>query len=102
MKYFLPLLFSLFIFTTFSQKGKIYIATINTNKNVEGFIHAVAPKAVIVDFSKIDKKKWPSMYKKCSGLVLTGGPDVNPTRYGKTHLTTYCTMDMNRDRWNWN
>jgi len=98
MKYFLLLLLSLFIFQTFSQKGKIYIATINTNPNVEGFIHAVAPKAILVDFSKIDKKKWSSTFKKCSGLVLTGGPDVNPTRYGKTHLTTYCNMDVNRDK----
>lgn len=98
MKNYLLLIFSFLVLSFSAQKGKIYIATINTNKNVEGYIHAVAPKAILVDFAKLDKKKWSSMFKKCSGLVLTGGPDVNPTRYGKTHLTTYCTMDMNRDK----
>lgn len=34
---------------------------------------------------------------KCSGIVLTGGPDVHPKRYGKAHDSSRCEIDLKRD-----
>lgn len=35
--------------------------------------------------------------EKCSGLVLTGGPDVHPSHFGKTNDEHRCTIDLHRD-----
>lgn len=37
------------------------------------------------------------LLEKCSGLVLTGGPDVNPAYYGKAIDSSRCEMDPYRD-----
>ena len=37
------------------------------------------------------------MLEKCSGLVLTGGPDVNPAFYGKPKEYKRCELDKKRD-----
>lgn len=37
------------------------------------------------------------LLKECSGLVLTGGPDVHPGRYGLPHDTSRCDIDLKRD-----
>jgi putative glutamine amidotransferase len=34
---------------------------------------------------------------KCSGLVLTGGPDVHPKRYGQGFDSSRCEIDLKRD-----
>lgn len=33
----------------------------------------------------------------CSGLLLTGGPDVHPERYNKSHELSRCEIDTERD-----
>lgn len=38
-----------------------------------------------------------AILEKCSGLVLTGGPDVNPAYYGKTNDSSRCEIDPYRD-----
>lgn len=35
--------------------------------------------------------------EKCNGLILTGGPDVHPGRYGKPGDTARCAIDERRD-----
>ena len=95
------LLLFLFLFGTtisFSQKDKIYIATARTNKNIEQFLQEVDSSVELIDFMKVDKKKWNATLNKCSGLLLSGGYDVHPKNYGLDSLETFCKTDIERDK----
>jgi len=50
-----------------------------------------------IDLYFIDRDRAVSILKECSGLVLTGGPDVHPDFYGKGWDTARCNIDMIRD-----
>ncbi len=81
----------------FSQKHKIYIATVKENRNIENFVKRVNANVVLIDFMKLDKKKWNSNLKKCSGLLLSGGYDIDPSCYGQSTLSPYCKTENQRD-----
>lgn len=55
------------------------------------------PNIECVDLYFIDKQKAEEVLKECSGLVLTGGPDVEPSRYGKAGDSSRCEIDFKRD-----
>ncbi len=95
------LLLFLFLFATtisFCQKDKIYIATAKTNKNVQQFLQEVDSSIELIDFMKVDKKKWNATLNKCSGLLLSGGYDIHPKNYGLDSLETFCKTEIERDK----
>jgi putative glutamine amidotransferase len=95
------LILFLFLFGTsisFSQKEKIFIATAKSNKNIEQFLREVDSSIELIDFMKVDKKKWNATLKKCTGLLLCGGYDVHPKNYGLDSLETFCKTDIERDK----
>ncbi len=44
-----------------------------------------------------DREEVDAVMSKTSGLVLTGGPDVHPGRYGREFDTSRCEIDARRD-----
>lgn len=94
----ISLVFTFFIsILAFSQRHKIYIATVKENRNIENYVKHVNTNVVLIDFMKLDKKKWTSYLKKCSGLLLSGGYDIDPSCYGKSTLSPYCKTENHRD-----
>jgi len=85
-------------FSFSAQKSTIYIATAKENKNIERYIQEIDSNIVLIDFMKVDKKKWNSTLKKCSGLLLSGGFDIHPKNYGLDSLKSYCSTEVNRDK----
>lgn len=50
-----------------------------------------------IDLYKMNIKDAEQILKECSGLVLTGGPDVEPGKYGKPGDSSRCDIDIHRD-----
>lgn len=55
------------------------------------------PEMTIVDCSLIDMERLPEVMAACSGLVLSGGADVQPERYGAVAEGLPCSPDPERD-----
>ncbi len=54
-------------------------------------------KVVCVDLYTLQPEEVNNIMSKATGLVLTGGPDVHPGRYGREFDTARCAIDMRRD-----
>jgi putative glutamine amidotransferase len=54
------------------------------------WIQKFDPNVQWLDMSQMTIDKAVSTLGKCSGLILTGGPDVNPARYGKSNEMDRC------------
>ncbi len=52
---------------------------------------------VCVDMINKTPEEATKLLAKCSGLILTGGPDVDPARYGKAGDSSRCELDRKRD-----
>jgi putative glutamine amidotransferase len=50
-----------------------------------------------IDLYHVDKEEAIKILKECSGIVLTGGPDVDPMNYGKAADSSRCEIDLKRD-----
>jgi len=98
MRTILSFLIIFFTLNSFAQNTTIYIATAKENKNIERYIHEIDSTIVLIDFMKVDKKKWNSTLKKCSGLLLSGGYDIHPKNYGLDSLKSYCSVEAGRDK----
>ena len=61
------------------------------------FILQADPKIECVDLINVKPEKVKDTLKCCSGLVVTGGPDVDPKIYGKEADTALCTVEHLRD-----
>lgn len=66
-------------------------------QNYVNWLKSVDSNIVIVDM--IDKQPLEAVnsLEKCSALLLTGGLDVYPGRYGKENDTARCDIDLHRD-----
>ena len=72
------------IFISFQSHGQEhkYLATATTNQSIISYVHAIDSSIVLIDFLKVKKSKWKNEFEKVSGLLLSGGRDVNPNNYG--------------------
>lgn len=66
-------------------------------KNYSNFIKHADETIEIVDFYKMSPEKAIEELKTCSGLVLSGGPDAHPARFGRPEDTSLCSIDLERD-----
>jgi putative glutamine amidotransferase len=94
------LILTLFIFLITPQFswGQIRIAVSKTFGTYEAWLKKADPSVEIVNMygRKIDSAV--IMLESCSGLLLTGGEDVNPSRYGKENELSKCEeIDNYRD-----
>lgn len=65
--------------------------------NYSKFIKHADETVEIVDFYKMSPEKALEELKTCSGLVLSGGPDAHPARFGRPEDTSLCSIDLERD-----
>ncbi|MCD4678975.1 MAG: gamma-glutamyl-gamma-aminobutyrate hydrolase family protein [Bacteroidales bacterium] len=86
-----------------SDKEKIIIA-ISKGKPVEHYgnygklLKNADPEIEWVDMYHISLDSALTIMDKCSGLLVSGGPDVYPGRYGQAYDTTRCgKIDYRRD-----
>ncbi len=61
------------------------------------FIKKVEPDAKLIDLYSMKLNDAAKELESCDGLVLTGGPDVFPGRYGKAYDSSRCEIDYRRD-----
>lgn len=54
-------------------------------------------KIVVIDLFQKELNTAKSLLETADGLILSGGPDPHPGRYGKTFDTNRCDIDLNRD-----
>lgn len=103
-KLFSIFLLSLIIITSCSTKDnkKIYIA-LSKGKGNESYeryskwLSSYDSSIVFKDLYYLDLKDAILCLDSCSGLILTGGPDVHPFYYNKDWDTLRCEMDLKRD-----
>ncbi len=50
-----------------------------------------------IDLYHLDLKEAEAIIKECSGLIISGGPDVAPSNYGKGYDSVRCEIDYRRD-----
>jgi putative glutamine amidotransferase len=63
----------------------------------EEWLRAADPRVECIDISLVPMPQALTVLESCMGLVLTGGPDVHPARYGKADEITRCYVDNERD-----
>lgn len=92
------LIISLLILISISSNGQIRIAVSKTSGTYDAWLKKADAEAVIVSMygSTIDSAL--TLLSTCSGLLLTGGEDINPARYGKGNELSKCEeIDNYRD-----
>jgi gamma-glutamyl-gamma-aminobutyrate hydrolase PuuD len=92
------LIISLLILISISVNGQIRIAVSKTSGTYEAWLKKIEPEAVIVNMYGRSVDSALTLLSTCDGLLLTGGEDVNPARYGKEHELAKCEeIDNYRD-----
>ena len=80
------------------SNGQIRIAVSKTSGTYEAWLKKAEPGTVIVNMYGRTVDSALSLLTTCSGLLLTGGEDVNPSRYGKGNELSKCEeIDNYRD-----
>ena len=66
--------------------------------NYAPWLLAADPMLEIVDLSATGPDEAKAIIGSCDGIVFTGGPDIDPARYGKEEERKYCgEVDIPRD-----
>lgn len=63
----------------------------------EEWLRTADPHITCIDISVMPTEQAVATLESCAGLLLTGGPDVNPARYGKEYELLRCSIDSERD-----
>ena len=61
------------------------------------WLRSADPHVECIDLSIIPLPRALEILERCSGLFLTGGPDVHPERYDKAEDLARCSIDAARD-----
>lgn len=62
------------------------------------WLRAEDPSVEFTELSVFTPDEAKAAMEKCDGIVFTGGPDIDPARYGKEEQRTYCgEIDTARD-----
>ncbi len=78
--------------------GQIRIAVSKTYETYETWLKKADPTVIVVNMYGLKTDSALALLKTCSGLLLTGGEDVNPARYGKESELSKCEeIDNYRD-----
>lgn len=96
----IALLMTLNLSCTNNKKLKIAISKASgsaTYLNYPNWLKKVNPEIEIIDFHKISQDSALKMLLECDGLLLSGGPDAHPGRFGRPQDTSACSIDLVRD-----
>jgi putative glutamine amidotransferase len=61
------------------------------------WIKSFDSEAECIDLYFIDRNEAMEIIEEADGLILSGGPDVHPGRYGEGQDTARCSIDLERD-----
>jgi putative glutamine amidotransferase len=87
----------LLFFLPFYLFGHVKVAI---SKNADPFVDwlkNVDPEIEIIDLYHLPNGESENVLRQCSGLILSGGPDVHPALYGKPEKLSLCYVDTERD-----
>ncbi len=96
------LIFFFIIFIACSSSKQLTIA-LSKGVGSEGYLrycqwlNSLEYKVDCINLYGIPYDEALNLLHKSSGLILTGGPDVHPDRYGKIEDTARCVIDVERD-----
>ena len=97
-KYTLHSIICLLILQSNVSYGQIRIAVSKTYETYDSWLKKADPTVVIVNMYGRKTDSALMMLETCSGLLLTGGEDVNPACYGKENELSKCEeIDNYRD-----
>jgi len=86
------------ILVSIRSNGQIRVAVSKTSPTYEAWLKRAEPGVVIVGMYGHGIDSAIAVLSTCSGLLLTGGEDVNPARYGKEKELAKCEeIDNYRD-----
>lgn len=93
------ILLSVFITgSVFAQPAPLKIGVSKASPNYVHWLRSADPSIVTVDLYPLSIEEAVKQLSQCNGLLLTGGEDVYPGRYGKEYDTVRCTeMNPRRD-----
>jgi putative glutamine amidotransferase len=103
MKNFLWFILVLVLMNSCTQKDNDIIIAISkasgspASEQYKKWVKEICPSAKVYDLYSLTKDSVKIILEKCDGLVLSGGPDIFPGRYGKIKDTALCTVDLRRD-----
>ena len=88
----------LILITSFPVNGQIRVALSKSFPTYEAWLRKADPSVVIVNMYGLRPADALKMLGSCSGLLLTGGEDVDPASYGKLNELQKCEeIDKYRD-----
>lgn len=79
---------------------KIALSKSDTTKHYvqyKKWLEKINAEIECVNLYHLDSAEAQKRLLECSGLILTGGPDVAPSYYGKTEDSARCQIDFRRD-----
>lgn len=77
---------------------------VGVSKNSDLFIdwlRGASPSIEVIDLFLLPEEESLIALKQCGGLILSGGPDLDPISYGKPEKGSICRVDVERDRREW-
>lgn len=97
---FLGIIIITMIFITSCSNKKeepLRIALSSSSENYVNWIKRADSLAVPVDFKGMPVDSAEMLLESCDGLLLTGGEDVDPARYGRAGDRSLCEINDDRD-----
>jgi len=80
------------------QPAPVVVALSKASPNYVNWLRQSDPEIATLDLYRLPVKEAVSRLASCSGLLVTGGEDVYPGRYGRAGDTLRCTeMNLYRD-----
>lgn len=66
-------------------------------ENYQKWLKDLSQEVEVIDLYFIDREEALEILKDSDGLLLSGGPDIHPGRYGKEVDSSRCQIDLMRD-----
>ena len=79
------------------KEEALRIALSSSSENYENWLKRADSLAIPVDFKNMPVDSAEMLLETCDALLLTGGEDVDPARYGKAADSSRCEINSQRD-----
>jgi putative glutamine amidotransferase len=80
-------------------RNRVVIGVSKLSANYANWLNKLNSDLEIVDFYTMELSEVANRFNSISGLLLTGGGDIDPALYGSRELLPYCRdIDLRRDK----
>ncbi len=95
-------IFGVFMVSCGTNKTMIAISKASSSQTYENYKNAILhydSTIEVVDLWAIrdNHQAVLDIIRKANGLILSGGPDIDPVKYGRAEDSSQCTIDIHRD-----